>query len=100
MLGDSVLDYLTNSNLLRFTLFERYIEQKEDYIFGEDFLSGDAHQAKALVVKNETIAKLCVMLTFHKYIIYYDHQDETITKKDVDDYLNFSFVHPNFDLNE
>jgi len=25
ILGDAVLDYLANSNLLRFTLFERYL---------------------------------------------------------------------------
>ena len=53
-----------------------------------------------MIAKNETIAKLCVMLGFHKYIIYYDQVEESITKKDVDDYLNFSFVSPDFDLNE
>ena len=26
ILGDAVLDYLANANLLRFTLFERYLE--------------------------------------------------------------------------
>jgi dsRNA-specific ribonuclease len=25
LLGDAILDYLANSNLLRFTLFERYL---------------------------------------------------------------------------
>jgi hypothetical protein len=43
ILGDAVLDYLANSNLLRFTLFERYFENKPDYVFGEDFHPGDAH---------------------------------------------------------
>ena len=39
ILGDSVLDYLANANLLRFTLFERYLEAKdvEEYKFSEDF---------------------------------------------------------------
>lgn len=94
ILGDSVLDYLANSNLLRYTIFERYIspESLPDYIFGEDFNPGDAHQAKALLVKNEMIAKLAVLLGLHKYIVYYDSKEETISKKDVDDYLNFSFV--------
>ena len=52
ILGDAILDYLANSNLLRFTLFERYLEcdpgyaQNKDYKFGEDFNPGDAHQAK------------------------------------------------------
>ena len=44
VLGDAVLDYLANSNLLRFTLFERYIERRDtpDYQFGEDFKPIDA----------------------------------------------------------
>ena len=53
ILGDSVLDYVSNSNLLRFTLFERYMEdpevqanEPEVYKFGEDFSCADAHQAK------------------------------------------------------
>ena len=38
ILGDAILDYLANSNLLRFTLFERYLEvNPEEYKFGEDF---------------------------------------------------------------
>jgi hypothetical protein len=47
ILGDAILDYLVNSNLLRFTLFERYLNEDDDsYKFGEDFHCGDAHQAK------------------------------------------------------
>jgi len=48
ILGDAILDYLANSNLLRFTLFERYLEKDldEEYKFGEDFCPNDAHQAK------------------------------------------------------
>ena len=47
ILGDAVLDYLANANLLRFTLFERYLEvEPNEYKFGEDFLCNDAHQAK------------------------------------------------------
>lgn len=91
-LGDSLIDYLINANLLRFTLFERYIEHAPDYAFGEDFCPGDAHQAKSLLVKNEMLAKLAVLLGLHKYVVYYDSVLEEITKKDVDDYLNFSFV--------
>lgn len=106
ILGDAILDYLANSNLLRFTLFERYLEcdpgyaQSKDYKFGEDFNPGDAHQAKMQLVKNEMLAKLSVLLGLHKFVIYYDSQDDLITKKDVEDYLNFSFVKTNFDLNE
>jgi len=44
VLGDAVLDYLANANLLRFTLFERYIARRDvpDYQFGEDFKPIDA----------------------------------------------------------
>lgn len=73
ILGDSILDYLANANLLRFTLFERYLEVNPDeYKFGEDFLCADAHQAKKILVANDMIAKLCVLLGFHKYIVFYD----------------------------
>ena len=73
ILGDAVLDYLANANLLRFTLFERYLEvEPNEYKFGEDFLCNDAHQAKKQLVSNEMIAKLCVLLGFHKYVIFYD----------------------------
>ena len=40
------MDYLANSNLLRFTLFERYLEPTSQYRYGDDFDSSDAHQAK------------------------------------------------------
>ena len=37
----------------------------------------------------------------HKYIIYYDTKNEDqISKKDVEDYLKYSFVQTNFDLNQ
>lgn len=48
ILGDAILDYLVNSNLLRFTLFERYLNESytAEFKFGEDFNCADAHQAK------------------------------------------------------
>ena len=108
ILGDAILDYVTNSNLMRFTLFERYLEdptlqseQTEMYKFGEDFSCADAHQAKCQLVKNEILAKLCVLMGLHKYIIYFDAKNaDEISKKDVEDYLKYSFVQTNFDLNE
>lgn len=45
------------------------------------------------------LAKLTVLLGLHKYIVYYDSMEEEISKKDVNDYLTFSFVSPNFYLN-
>lgn len=65
----------------------------------EDFVCGDAHQAKALLVKNEVLAKLCVVLGFHRYVFYHDSAQETYSKKDVSDYLRYSFK-PNFTLNQ
>ena len=101
ILGDAILDYLANSNLLRFTLFERYLKSNPDeYKFGEDFLCGDAHQAKKQLVTNEVIAKLCVFLGLHKYIVYYDTQEDSYSHRDVEDYLNFSFISTNFKMNE
>lgn len=102
LLGDSILDYLANSNLLRFTLFERYLEPKEaeEYKFSEDFLCSDAHQAKKQLVTHDMIAKLCVLLGFHKYIVYWDHKKETNSMKVVDDFLNLNFVSTNFVLDE
>ena len=73
VLGDAILDYLCNYTLLNYTLFERY-KQKDHSVYQleEDFVPGDAHQAKALLVKNEVLAKLCVLLGFHRYVLYHD----------------------------
>ena len=101
ILGDAILDYLANANLLRFTLFERYLERKPDeYKFSEDFLCADAHQAKKQLVSNDMIAKLCVLLGFHKYILFYDAQEDSHTMKAVDEYLNFSFTKTDFAMDE
>ena len=101
VLGDAVLDYLANANLLRFTLFERYLEvEPNEYKFGEDFLCNDAHQAKKQLVSNEMIAKLCVLLGFHKYVVFYDSQLDSHTKVDVEEYLTFSFTNANFKLDD
>lgn len=46
VLGDAILDYIANSNLIKFTMFERYNipERKaEPYISPEDFKPFDAH---------------------------------------------------------
>lgn len=43
---------------------------------------------------------MCVLLGLHKYIVYYDQAEEAISKKDVDDYLMYSFVETNFDMNQ
>lgn len=101
ILGDAILDYLANSNLLRFTLFERYLEvNPNEYKFGEDFLCSDAHQAKKQLVSNDMIAKLCILLGFHKYVVFYEAHTDSMTRSDIEDYLNFSFTKTNFVLDE
>ena len=65
----------------------------------EHFVCGDAHQSKALLVKNEVLAKLCVLLGFQRYVFFTDVTDGSVTKKDVTDYLKYSF-RPNFTLNQ
>jgi len=46
------------------------------------------------------IAKLCVLLGFHKYVLFYDPHEESHSMKAVDDFLNYSFVSPNFAMDE
>ena len=50
-------------------------------------------------MKNEVLAKLCVLLGFHKYVFYQDAGGDNTTKNDVADYLRFSF-RSNFKLNQ
>ena len=61
VLGDAILDYLANSNLIRYTMFEKYNipeRQQQQFITQEDFMPFDAHQAKSLLTKNDFLAKL------------------------------------------
>ena len=44
--GDAVLDYVANSNLIKFTMFEKYNIQErlsKQYVTQEDFQPFDAH---------------------------------------------------------
>lgn len=86
-MGDAILDYLANSNLLRFTLFERYLEPSDVYRQQEDFNCADAHQAKIQLVKNDFLSKLTVLMGLHKYAIFYNSAGNELSSKDVDDYL-------------
>ena len=73
VLGDAILDYIANSNLIKFTMFERYNipERKaEPYISPEDFKPFDAHQAKSLLTKNDFLAKLITLFGIQEYILY------------------------------
>lgn len=73
MLGDAILDYIANSNLLRYTMFEKYnVEERKNqqYIMPEDFRPFDAHQAKSHLTKNDFLAKLIVLTGLHEYILF------------------------------
>ena len=84
-LGDAILDYVININMMRYTMFERYLPQYDQpnltddeidflrtYQVNPDYQPGDAHQAKLKLVKNELLAKMCCVLGFHKYCLFYD----------------------------
>ena len=46
VLGDAVLDYVANSNLIKFTMYEKYNIQErlnKKFITKEDFQPFDAH---------------------------------------------------------
>ena len=73
VLGDAILDYIANANLLRYTMFERYnMEERrqQQYIMPEDFKPFDAHQAKSLLTKNDFLAKLVVLWGLHEHILF------------------------------
>lgn len=73
VLGDSILDYVANSNLIKFTMFEKYnVEERlsREYIVAEEFQPFDAHQAKSMLTKNNFLAKLMCLFGLHEYILY------------------------------
>lgn len=112
-LGDAILDYVINVNMMRYTMFERYKPQYEQpdlnedemeylntYQQNPDYQPGDAHQAKLKLAKNELLAKMSCVLGFHKYCLFYDQQEQMYSKKDVRDYLQYSFTNKNFQMNQ
>lgn len=70
------------------------------YQVNPDYQPGDAHQAKLKLAKNELLAKIACVLGLHKYCLFYDHADATFTRKDVRDYLLYSFTDKNFPMNQ
>jgi len=84
-LGDAILDYVININMMRYTMFERYLPQHEQtdlsedqldflrtYRVNADYQPEDAHQAKLRLAKNELLAKVSCVFGFHKYCLFYD----------------------------
>jgi len=63
VLGDSILDYIVNSNLVNYTLLGKFNEQERkeaferEYYDEDEFQPFDAHQAKSLLTKNWFLAK-------------------------------------------
>ena len=73
VLGDAILDYIANANLIKYTMFEKYNiqeRQNQTYITQEDFKPFDAHQAKSLLTKNDFLAKLITLFGIHEFILY------------------------------
>ena len=72
VLGDSILDYVANANLIKFTMFERYnLDERlnKEYITQEDFQPFDAHQAKSMLTKNDFLAQLMCLYGLQEYIL-------------------------------
>lgn len=72
LLGDSILDYVANSNLIKFTMFEKYNVQErltKQYINWEDFQPFDAHQAKSMLTKNNFLAQIMCLYGLQEYIL-------------------------------
>ena len=78
VIGDSLLDYMVNSNLIKFTLLGKFIKEerikkmKEMVDKTEYFNPFDAHQAKSMLVKNSFLAKWICLFNIQKYVLYYD----------------------------
>jgi len=73
VLGDAILDYVANANLIKFTMFEQYYVQERldrKYITQEDFQPFDAHQAKSMLTKNNFLAQMMCLFGLHEYILF------------------------------
>lgn len=80
-------------------LTESQLDYLKTYQGNPDYQPGDAHQAKLKLAKNELLAKMSCVLGFHKYCLYFDQKDQEYSKKDVKDYLMYSFTDKNFPMN-
>lgn len=70
-MGDAILDYIANSNLIKFTMFEKYnVNERleKEYVTQEDFQPFDAHQAKSMLTKNNFLAQLMCLYGLQEYI--------------------------------
>lgn len=80
------MDYIANSNLIKYTILEKYnVEERlaQKYITEEDFQPLDAHNAKSMLTKNYFLAKLICLFGFHKYILY--HRPRQMTNREIRD---------------
>lgn len=84
VLGDAILDYVANSNLIKYTMYERYnVEerQKQKFITQEDFKPFDASQAKSLLTKNDFLAKLVTLFGLHEFILFEKKKSSEIRRE-------------------
>lgn len=88
-MGDSILDYIANSNLIKFTMFEKYnVNERleKEYVTQEDFQPFDAHQAKSMLTKNNFLAQLMCLYGLQEYIFIACRnevvEDQNMDKKD------------------
>lgn len=84
VLGDAVLDYIANSNLIKYTILEKYnVKERlsQEYLTEEDFQPLDAHNAKSMLTKNYFLAKLICLFGFHRYILF--HRTRQMTHKEI-----------------
>lgn len=84
VLGDAVLDYIANSNLIKYTIFEKYnVKERlaQTFITSEDFQPYDAHNAKSLLTKNYFLAKILCLFGLHPFILY--HKPHQMSFKEI-----------------
>lgn len=82
VLGDAILDYLANANMMKYTILEKYNIQErlaQTHITDEDFQPFDAHNAKSMLTKNYFLAKLVCLFGFHRYILFHRQPKFTFT---------------------
>ena len=73
-MGDAILDYIINSNLIKYTILEKYnVEERlaQEFITDDYFEPFDAHNAKSLLTKNSFLAKLVCLFGLHRFVLYH-----------------------------
>mmetsp|Transcript_6224 Transcript_6224/g.10133 ORF Transcript_6224/g.10133 Transcript_6224/m.10133 type:complete len:88 (-) Transcript_6224:718-981(-) len=72
ILGDAILDYVVNSNLMKFTILDRYnVEERLSLEFDShsEFSPFDAHQSKKMITRNNFLAQMMCLLGLDHFIL-------------------------------